>query len=102
MDLTNYNAESIKADWGLFFRPFENDFEISYQGKFGTGNTVYQGANRYNIRNFYQRQHKLEIKNNNFFLRGYQNSDDAGDSYDMYMTGVLLNEAWKGNWTTDC
>lgn len=96
MDLTNYNAQSVKADWGLFFRPFENDFEISYQGKFGTGNTVYQGANRYNIRNFYQRQHKLEIKNNNFFLRGYQNSDDAGDSYDMYMTGVLLNEAWKG------
>ena len=95
MDLTNYNAQSIKADWGLFFRPFENDFEISYQGKFGTGNTVYQGANRYNIKNFYQRQHKLEIKNNNFFLRGYQNSDDAGNSYDMYMTGVLLNEAWK-------
>ena len=25
-DLTDYNAESIKADWGLYFRPWANDF----------------------------------------------------------------------------
>src|SRR5690606_12634255 len=45
-DLTDYNAESIKADWGLYYRPFENDFEISYVGKVGTGSTIYQGTNR--------------------------------------------------------
>jgi len=49
-DLTNYNAESIKADWGLYFRPWANDFEIQYVGKVGSGNTIYQGANRYNIK----------------------------------------------------
>ena len=94
-DLTNYNAESIKADWGLYFRPFENDFEISYVGKVGSGTTLFQGINRYNIKNFLQQQHKIEVKNDNFFARLYKVSDDAGDSYDMYATGLLINEAWK-------
>jgi iron complex outermembrane recepter protein len=94
-DLTNYNAESVKADWGLYYRPFENDFEISYVGKVGTGTTIYQGTNRYNIDGFFQQQHKLEIKNDNFFLRGYVVSDKAGDSYDMVFTGVNINRAWK-------
>jgi outer membrane receptor protein involved in Fe transport len=93
--LTNYNAESIKADWGLYYRPFENDFEISYVGKVGTGNTIYQGTNRYNIKNFFQQQHKLELRNDNFFVRGYVVSDSAGDSYDMVFTGININRAWK-------
>jgi len=94
-DLTNYNAESLKADWGLYFRPFANDFEIQYVGKYGTGNTIYQGTNRYNIKNFMQQQHKIEVRNDNFFLRGYVVSDDAGDSYDMVFTGININRAWK-------
>ena len=96
-DLTNYNAESIKADWGLYFRPWENDFEIQYVGKFGTGNTIYQGSNRYNISGFSQQQHKIEVKNDNFFVRGYVVSDKAGDSYDMVFTGVNINRAWKSD-----
>ena len=93
-DLTDYNAESIKADWGLYYRPFEDDFEISYVGKYGTGTTIYQGLNRYNIDNFSQQQHKLEVRNDNFFVRGYVVSDKAGDSYDMVFTGInILNAA---------
>ena len=94
-DLTNYNAESIKADWGLYFRPFEDDFEIAYVGKMGTGTTMFQGINRYTIKNFFQEQHKLEIKNDNFFVRGYMVADNAGDSYDMTFTGINVNRAWK-------
>ncbi|WP_299548347.1 TonB-dependent receptor [Seonamhaeicola sp.] len=94
-DLTNYNAESVKSDWGLYYRPWEDDFEISYVGKVGTGSTIYQGTNRYNIANFFQQQHKLEFRNNNFFLRGYVVADKAGDSYDMVFTGININRAWK-------
>ncbi len=98
-DLTNYNAESIKADWGLYFRPWENDFEIQYVGKYGTGNTIYQGTNRYNIAGFSQQQHKIEVRNDNFFVRGYVVSDKAGDSYDMVFTGININRAWKDDQT---
>lgn len=95
-DLTNYNAESIKADWGMYYRPIEdNNLEFSYVGKVGSGSTIYQGTNRYNIANFFQEQHKLEIKNDNFFLRGYMVGDKAGDSYDMVFTGININRAWK-------
>lgn len=96
-DLTDYNAESIKADWGLYFRPWANDFEIQYVGKIGTGSTIYQGTNRYAIEDFTQQQHKIEIKNDNFFLRGYVVADKAGDSYDMVFTGININRAWKSD-----
>jgi outer membrane receptor protein involved in Fe transport len=97
-DLTNYNAESIKADWGLYFRPIEdNSLELSYVGKVGTGSTIYQGTNRYNIKNFFQEQHKLEVKNDNFFVRGYVVGDKSGDSYDMVFTGININRAWKSD-----
>lgn len=98
-ELTNYEAKSIKADWGLYYRPWANDFEIAYVGKVGTGSTIYQGANRYAINNFFLQQHKLEIRNDNFFLRGYVTEDKAGDSYDMVFTGVNINRAWKGDET---
>ncbi|UCD60277.1 MAG: TonB-dependent receptor [Flavobacteriaceae bacterium] len=99
-DLTNYNAESIKADWGLYYRPIDgNNLELSYVGKVGTGATIYQGTNRYNINGFFQEQHKLEIRNDNFFLRGYLVADKAGDSYDMVFTGININRRWKDDET---
>ena len=98
-DLTNYDAESIKADWGLYYRPWGNDFEIAYVGKVGTGSTIYQGANRYQIADFFLQQHKLEFRNNNFFVRGYITEDKAGNSYDMVFTGININRAWKDDET---
>lgn len=95
-DLADYDAKSIKADWGFYYRPItDNSLEISYVGKVGTGTTIYQGLNRYSINNFFQEQHKLEIKNDNFFLRAYVVADKAGDSYDMIFTGININRAWK-------
>jgi outer membrane receptor protein involved in Fe transport len=97
-DLTEYNAESIKADWGLYFRPItDSNFEIAYVGKIGSGNTIYQGANRYNIKNFFLQQHKIEVSNDNYFVRAYVTEDKAGDSYDMVFTGININRAWKSD-----
>ncbi|WP_298555878.1 TonB-dependent receptor [uncultured Algibacter sp.] len=96
-DLTDYSAENIKADLGLYFRPWENDFEIQYIGKVGTGSTIYQGAQRYRIDGFSLQQHKIEVKNNNFFVRGYITSDKAGDTYVMDVAGPNLLQAWKSH-----
>ncbi len=99
-DLTDYNAQSIKTDISLHYRPMGNDLEIIWNSKFGKGNTIYQGANRYNIKNFTMQQHKLEIRNDNFFVRAYTTQEDAGDSYDMRFTGINMNRetapAWYG------
>ena len=97
VDLTDYNAESVKADWGLYFRPWANDFEIQYVGKVASGSTIYQGAQRYRIDNFGLQQHKIEIKNDNFFVRAYVNSDKAGDTYVLDVAGPNLLQAWKAH-----
>ncbi|MCM5661901.1 TonB-dependent receptor [Galbibacter mesophilus] len=94
-NLTNYEAESIKFDAALHYRPFADDFEIIYQAKVGKGATIYQGANRYSLRNFFLQQHKIEVRDKNFFVRGYMTDEDAGDSYDMRFTGININRFWK-------
>tara|TARA_A100001011_G_scaffold390471_1_gene473967 strand:- start:27200 stop:29956 length:2757 start_codon:yes stop_codon:yes gene_type:complete len=99
IDLTDYVAMSKKADWGLFYRPFGDDLEISYVGKWGTGQTVYQGTNRYSIKNFLLNQNKLEIKNDNFLFKAYVTEDNAGDSYDMAFAAWNINRYWKDDST---
>lgn len=103
VDLMNYDAESLKADFGLYYRPWENDFEIIWNSKIGRGSTIYQGANRYSIKDFLMQQHKLEIRNKNFFVRGYTTAEKAGNSYDSRFAAINMNRAWKGDtqWFTD-
>ncbi|WP_414652314.1 TonB-dependent receptor [Galbibacter sp.] len=96
-DLTDYQAQSIKFDGALHYRPFADDLELIYQVKIGKGATIYQGANRYALKNFFLQQHKVEIKNDNFFLRAYMTDEDAGDSYDMRFTGININRFWKSD-----
>jgi outer membrane receptor protein involved in Fe transport len=102
-DLTDNKIESVKADFSLHFKPFANDFEIILQHKLGFGNTIYQGANRYALKNFYMSQTKVEVKGKNFFARAYVSAEDAGDSYDMRFAAWNVNRAAKSDteWFTN-
>lgn len=102
-DLMNYNAQSVKTDFSVYYRPFADDFEIIYNGRVGRGNTLYQGANRYAIRDFNLQQHRIEFRNSNFFLRGYITSENAGNSYDTRFAAININRRWKSDlqWFTD-
>ena len=97
-DLTDYDANSLKADFTLNYRPFANDIEIEWKSKIGRGNTIYQGANRYQIKDFTLQQHKLEVRGDNFFLRGYVTTESAGNSYDMRFTGINMNKVGAQEW----
>lgn len=99
VDLTDNVVKNAKVDFSLHFKPFKNDFEIVWQSKFGFGNSVYQGANRYYLNGFEMQQHKLEVSGKNFFIRGYFTSEDGGNSYDMLFTGLNINRAWKDDKT---
>jgi len=102
-DLLDYGAQSVKTDFSVHYRPFANDFEIIYNGRIGRGNTLYQGANRYAIRDFTLQQHRVEVRNKNFFVRGYITSENAGNSYDTRFAAINVNRAWKGDtqWFTE-
>jgi len=98
VDLWDNIAESAKVDVALHYKPFEDDLEIIYNGKFGQGNTIYQGSNRYAIKNFFMQQHKIEVRNDDFFVRFYTTDEDAGDSYDMRFAGINMNRADASTW----
>lgn len=96
--MLDYEAKSVKLNTALHYRPFGDDrLEVIFNSKFGTGNTIYQGANRYNIRDFYLAQQKLEVRGKNFFVRGYVTSEDAGNSYDSRFAAININRRWKSN-----
>jgi outer membrane receptor protein involved in Fe transport len=104
IDLTDNKASNTKLDFSMHLRPFGNEnLEVIWQSKFGYGNAVYQGANRYYLNNFFMQQHKLEFKGKNFFVRGYTTTEDGGDSYDMTFTAININRLAKSdtNWFTD-
>jgi outer membrane receptor protein involved in Fe transport len=96
-DLVDYGAESVKFDGAMHYRPFGDDLEMVYQARVGRGNTIYQGANRYSIQDFIMQQHKLEIRNDNFFLRGYLTAENSGNSYDTRFAAINVNRRWKSD-----
>ena len=98
-DLNDNSVKSVKADFSLHFKPWANDNEIIFQHKIGLGNTIYQGANRYSLKNFFMNQTRLEFKGKNYFARGYITAENAGDSYDMRFAAWNVNRAWKSDQT---
>ena len=90
----NYDAKSLKGDIALHYRPTSN-VEISYNYRYGTGSSVYQGSQKYALRDFKQQFHKLELRSKSLLVRGYITATDAGDSYNIGALGSYLNEYIK-------
>ena len=102
VDMVDYNSENIKANVGFQFRlnpaKKEQSTELLVSSSYGFGTTVYQGDNRFSLRNIKFFQNKLELrKRNKFFLRVYATHEDAGDSYDPYFTSLRLLDSAKRN-----
>jgi outer membrane receptor protein involved in Fe transport len=94
--LVDYNTMNVKFTGGLHYK-ITNNIEASWNTYFGTGTTVYTGADRYSLRNLKIAQHKLEVRAKNWFLRGYTTQENAGESYNATAAGVYVNSLWKSN-----
>lgn len=89
-DIADYNAKSLKFSTELRYR-FNKDLELNGTYKFGYGTAVYQATARYQIKNFTFHQPKVELKGKNFFVRAYGAVEDAGNSYNIGLTGGYLS-----------
>jgi iron complex outermembrane recepter protein len=89
--IDNHDAKSLKGDVALHYR-ITDKLEALYNYRFGGGSSVYQGSQKYALRDFTQQFHKLELKSANFFVRGYVTATNAGDSYNMAALGGQINE----------
>ena len=73
--------------------------ELVLASNFGTGTTVYQGDNRFSLKDILFFQNRLELrKKNDFFIRAYATNEDAGNSYDAVLTAFLLQDAAGEDW----
>jgi outer membrane receptor protein involved in Fe transport len=102
-DLTDNKVKNVKADFSAHIKPFKDDTEVILQYKIGLGSTIYQGANRYALKDFVMQQGKIEVKGKNFFARAYATTEDAGNSYDMRFAAWNVNRAAKSDqeWFTN-
>ncbi len=98
-DLVDYNSYNLRLSAGMNYK-LSAGTEASFLGYFGTGTSVYTGADRYSLKNLKMGQYKLELKNKNWFLRAYTTQENSGDSYTATTAALYVNRSWKSdqNW----
>ncbi|NNC83539.1 MAG: TonB-dependent receptor [Flavobacteriales bacterium] len=102
-DLVNYETDNTKLSVGLLYK-IDPKITANYGFNYSTGNTIYQGDNRYALRGVEFYQHKLEIgEADKWFIRAYRTSEDAGRTYDAVTTALRIQEAQmdNGTWNTN-
>ncbi|MEL7222135.1 MAG: TonB-dependent receptor, partial [Bacteroidota bacterium] len=101
-DVVDYDSDNLKLGAAVHFR-LKPEMDLGsptliLASNYSTGTTVYQGDNRFSLRDIQFYQHRLELKKHDtYFLRFYVTHEDAGDSYDPYFTSLLLQENAKEN-----
>ena len=92
-DIVDYDTENFKAALALHYLVNE-DIELIASSNFGTGTTVYQGDNRFSLKDILFFQNRIELKKqDDFFIRAYATHEDAGNSYDAVLTAFLMQDA---------
>jgi outer membrane receptor protein involved in Fe transport len=94
--LVDYNTYNLKLNGGLYYK-ITPSVEASLVGYWGTGTTVYTGADRYAIKNLKMGQYKAEVRGANWFLRAYTVQENSGDSYTATTSALFINRGWKAD-----
>lgn len=92
-DLVNYSTDNFKIGGSLHYR-ITDSLEVMIASNHSRGSTVYQGDNRYRLKNVQFFQHRVEIKREGtWFVRSYLTHEDAGETYDIFTTALRIQEA---------
>ncbi len=81
-------AESFKYGGALHYK-INKDIETNFSYQWGSGSSVFQGSERYALRDFSQQFIKWELNADNWNIRAYTSLTDAGDSYNLTALGTL-------------
>jgi len=100
--IVDYDTENLKTALALHYK-FNPSTQLILSSSFGTGTTVYQGDNRYSLKDILFFQNRIELKSKKGFLRAYATHEDAGRSYDAVFTAILLQNKAKDidRWSAD-
>ena len=93
-DLVDYDINNLKLNTAFHYM-LKPKVEFIASSNFGTGTTVYQGENRFRLKNILFFQNRLELrKEDDWFIRAYATNEDAGDSYDAVATAKRMKETF--------
>jgi len=89
-DLVDYNSRNLKANLAAHYR-IKPDVEAIVSSSFSYGTTVYQGENRFSLKDIMFFQNRIEFKKEGkWFVRAYATNEDAGNSYDAVLTAFKM------------
>ncbi len=91
--LVDYKTENMKIATSVHYRTPQG-MEFIYALNYGTGTTVYQGDNRFSLKDIQFLQNRIELrKKDDWFLRAYTTHEDAGKTYDAYFTALRMQDS---------
>lgn len=88
-------VSSAKASASVQYK-ISDRTRVVWSSRFAEASGVYQGNNRAVLKDFILHQHKLEIRDDRFLVRAYTTFEDAGNSYDLVLTGINAGFAGLG------
>jgi outer membrane receptor protein involved in Fe transport len=98
VDIVDPNTKVFKFSGAVHYK-IKPNLEAVVAGHWGTGNSVYTGAQRYSLRDFKIGQYKIELNSKNWFFRAFTTQENSGESHDLTVTTRLFNEQWKPSTT---
>ena len=94
-DLVDYGINNLKTSAAVHYR-ITPKVEAIAASSFASGSTIYRGDNPVFLKNVRFFQNRVELRQDGkWFIRAYATNEDAGDSYDIYTTGIRLQQAAK-------
>jgi outer membrane receptor protein involved in Fe transport len=101
-DVVNYSLQNVKADIGFYYKPTDK-ISFKYTYHIADFNTVYQRANRFQLRDYVLQQHGLEFSSGSITGRTYINMENTGKSYNIRSMAENIDRSFKSdnNWFAD-
>jgi len=90
-DFVDNTTESIKLGTALHYR-VNDKVEALAQFNYGTGSTIYTANDRFILDGLRIWTGKLELRGDNFYLRGYTTQENSGDTYAANTLASLINQ----------
>ena len=90
-DYVDNTTESLKLGGALHYR-LTDKLEVLGQMNWGRGSSVYTANDRFILDNFSIWTGKLELRGDNFFVRGYTTQENSGDTYAANTVASLINQ----------
>lgn len=101
-ELTDYNIQNLKADFGLSYR-FNPQTTMTYTYRFADLDNVYQRANRFALKDYILQQHAVDFKNDFFLFKAFITAENTGKSYNLRSAAENLDRRFKSDdqWYAD-